>query len=135
MQNARRRDTKPEIALRSELHGRGLRFFVDRAPLAGSRRRADIVFPRGRVAVYIDGCFWHGCPMHATWPKANAAWWREKIERNRARDVDTDAKLRAAGWIPVRVWEHEPASVAADSIVAVLARASSAVPPTSGVAS
>lgn len=120
MQTTRRRDTKPEIALRSELHRRGLRFFVDRPPLPNSRRRADIVFPRARVAVYVDGCFWHGCPMHGTWPKANAAWWRDKIERNRARDRDTDVNLHAAGWISVRVWEHEVAAEAADRIVAVV---------------
>jgi DNA mismatch endonuclease (patch repair protein) len=119
MQAVKRRDTKPELVLRSELHRRGLRFFVDRAPLPGIRRRADLVFPRKRVAVYVDGCFWHGCPIHGTWPKNNAAWWREKIETNQARDRDTDRRLEEAGWIVVRVWEHE-AATAADTVVQVV---------------
>ena len=84
------------------------------------RRRGDIVFPRARVAVYVDGCFWHGCPEHGTWPKANAAWWRDKITANQARDRDTDHKLRAAGWTPVRVWEHESLIEAADRVTAAL---------------
>jgi DNA mismatch endonuclease, patch repair protein len=121
MQTQRQKNTKPELLIRSELHRRGLRFFVDRAPLTGLGRRADLVFPRGRVAVYVDGCFWHGCPIHGTWPKNNAQWWREKIEANRARDRDTDRRLRDAGWLPVRVWEHESAVVAADQIVAAVA--------------
>jgi DNA mismatch endonuclease (patch repair protein) len=104
------------MALRSSLHRRGLRFFVDRAPVAGLRRRADILFPRARVAVYVDGCFFHGCPEHATWPKHNAVFWRDKIEANRARDRDTDARLREAGWEVIRVWEHESAEEAAARI-------------------
>src|SRR4051794_19437376 len=84
MSRTRGRDTGPELALRSELHKRGLRFRVDRPVLQGDRRRADVVFTRARVAVFIDGCFWHGCPEHATWPKANASFWREKIKANRA---------------------------------------------------
>jgi DNA mismatch endonuclease, patch repair protein len=110
------RDTAPELALRKELHRQGLRYRVDHSPLPGLRRRADVVFSRARIAVYVDGCFWHGCPVHATWPTANAAFWREKIEGNRRRDRDTDEKLRAAGWIPVRVWEHEQPLVAAHAI-------------------
>jgi DNA mismatch endonuclease (patch repair protein) len=107
MQAVRRRDTKPELRLRKELHRRGLRFYVDRAPLPKMRRRADLVFPRKKVAVYVDGCFWHGCPIHGTWPKNNADWWRQKIQGNQARDRDTDRKLADAGWTVVRVWEHE----------------------------
>lgn len=80
------------------------------------RRRADVVFPRLRVAVYVDGCFWHNCPIHGTSPKANATWWREKLDRNRQRDVDTDRVLRAAGWTVVRVWEHEDANEAATRV-------------------
>ncbi len=120
MQNTKRRDTRPERALRSELHRRGFRFFVDRAPLPGVRRRGDILFPRARVAVYIDGCFWHGRPDHGTWPKANAAWWRDKITANQVRDRDTDDELRAAGWTPVRVWEHESPIEAADRVAAAV---------------
>lgn len=112
----RGRDTKPELALRRELHARGLRFYVDRATVPGLRRRADIVFPRLRLAAFVDGCFFHGCPEHGTWPKHNAEFWRTKIERNRVRDRDTDERLRAAGWLVVRVWEHENVVEAADRI-------------------
>lgn len=111
-----RRDTKPEVELRRILHARGLRFRVDRAVLANRRRRADIVFGPAKVAVFVDGCFWHGCPEHATWPTNNAEFWREKIEANRARDRDTDGNLREAGWHVERVWEHETAEAAADRI-------------------
>ncbi|MET0197261.1 MAG: very short patch repair endonuclease, partial [Rhodococcus fascians] len=109
----RRRDTKPEVALRRELHRLGLRYFVDRAPLKGMRRRADVVFPRRKVAVYVDGCFWHSCPVHATKPRNNAQWWADKLAANVARDRDTDARLEAEGWTVVRVWEHEPVTDAA----------------------
>lgn len=117
----RRRDTAPEVALRRELHARGFRFFVDRAPLPGLRRRADLVFPRRRVAVYVDGCFWHSCPQHATRPKNNAEWWAAKLAGNVVRDRDTDARLRAVGWHVVRVWEHEAPAAAADRVAAQLA--------------
>ncbi len=102
------------------LHARGLRFRVDRAVL-DRRRRADIVFGPSRVAVFVDGCFWHGCPEHATWPKKNAAYWREKIDTNRKRDRDTDEQLTNAGWAVLRVWEHEDVKVAADRVEAVVA--------------
>ncbi len=117
MSVARRRDTGPERALRSELHRLGLRFRVHRR-LAGLRREVDVVFGPARVAVFVDGCFWHGCPLHATWPKANAEFWRGKIETNRRRDVDTDARLGAAGWDVVRIWEHEDPAEAARLIAA-----------------
>ena len=86
----------------------------------GLRRRADLVFPRSRLAVYVDGCFWHSCPQHATFPKNNAQWWAEKLAGNVARDRDTDEKLIAAGWTVVRVWEHEAATAAADRVEAAL---------------
>ena len=120
MQAQGRRDTKPELALRRELHRRGRRFFVDRAPLKGFRRRADMVFPRRRVAVYVDGCFWHSCPVHGTRPKNNAEWWAAKLAGNVARDRDTDTRLREAGWAAVRVWEHEDPVAAADRVDQVL---------------
>ena len=95
--------------------------------MAGLKRRADIVFAPARVAVFVDGCFWHGCPEHATWPKKNAAWWREKIEGNRRRDADTDARLAAVGWVSVRVWAHEkPMEAAAKVATLVQARRKSA---------
>ncbi|RVW00307.1 very short patch repair endonuclease [Rhodococcus xishaensis] len=120
MRAQRRRDTAPEVALRRELHRRGVRFFVDRAPLPGLRRRADLVFPRRRVAVYVDGCFWHSCPQHATFPRNNAQWWADKLAANVARDRDTDSRLAAADWRVVRVWEHEDPAEAAGRVQAAL---------------
>ncbi|PBC55120.1 very short patch repair endonuclease [Rhodococcus sp. ACPA1] len=116
MRAQRRRDTAPELALRRELHRRGVRYYVDRAPVKGVRRRADLVFPRRKVAVYVDGCFWHSCPQHATFPKNNAQWWAEKLAGNVTRDRDTDARLTHAGWTVVRIWEHENPVVAADRV-------------------
>ncbi|MCZ4077663.1 very short patch repair endonuclease [Rhodococcus sp. H36-A4] len=124
----RRRDTGPELALRRELHRRGLRYFVDRAPLKGLRRRADVVFPRRKVAVYVDGCFWHSCSVHATSPRNNAQWWTDKLAANVVRDRDTDARLDAAGWTVVRVWEHEAARDAADKVTRALDEDGSARP-------
>ena len=122
MSRARREDTAPEVALRSELHRRGLRFRIH-VPLAfDRRRRADIVFPSAKVAVFVDGCFWHSCPEHATWPKANAAFWLNKLEGNRRRDVDTNEQLRQLGWEPVRIWEHESPTEAADFVESVVRR-------------
>lgn len=112
MQATPRRDTPCELAIRSAVHRMGLRFRVD-WPLPGSRRRADLAFVSAKVAVFVDGCFWHGCPTHATWPKANAEWWREKIEANRHRDRDTDKTLRGTGWKVLRFWEHEGSAAAA----------------------
>jgi DNA mismatch endonuclease, patch repair protein len=114
MRAQRERDTGIEREIRSRLHARGLRFRVHRRLLAGSRREVDVVFPGAKVAVFVDGCFWHGCPEHGTWPRNNAAFWREKIEGNVRRDRDTDARLQDEGWTVVRVWEHEaPADAAA----------------------
>lgn len=115
-----RRDTRPELALRRELHRRGFRYRIDAAPLAGVRRRADLVFPGVKVAVFVDGCFWHGCPAHLVWPKANADWWRNKITGNVARDRDTDRRLVEQGWRVVRVWEHEDPRAAASEVAGAL---------------
>jgi len=114
------RDNPRELALRSALHRRGLRFRLHRRLLTNSRRTVDIVFPRARVAVFLDGCFWHGCPTHGTWPKNNAEWWREKIEATIARDRDTDRRLSELGWAVVRIWEHEPIHDAADRLAHLL---------------
>ncbi|WP_172649719.1 very short patch repair endonuclease [Rhodococcus opacus] len=121
MRAQRRRDTAPELALRRELHRRGVRYYVDRAPMKGVRRRADLVFPRRKVAVYVDGCFWHSCPQHATFPKNNARWWAEKLAGNVTRDRDTDTRLTDAGWTVVRIWEHENPVVAANRVQEALA--------------
>lgn len=117
-----RRDTTPELALRSELHRRGFRFRVDRAPVPGLRSRADIVFGPARVAVYVDGCFWHSCPEHGTRPKANADWWGRKLDRNQERDRETDRVLGEHGWEVVRIWEHEDPIEAADRVAKAVGR-------------
>jgi len=98
----------------------GLRYSVDAPTTPGLRRRADIVFRAQRIAVFIDGCFWHGCPQHGTMPKANRAFWQHKLGENRRRDRDTDRRLRASGWLPVRVWEHEEPDLAATRLASVV---------------
>ncbi|MGL5824564.1 MAG: very short patch repair endonuclease [Nocardioides sp.] len=121
MQANRSRDTLPELALRRELHRRGRRYRVHVRPLPTLRRSADIVFARRRVAVFVDGCFWHQCPEHATTAQTNADFWAEKLAKNVARDHDTNDRLVAAGWTVIRVWEHESTTDAADRIESVLA--------------
>ena len=116
MQSNRGRDTGPELALRSAVHALGLRYRVSARPLRELRRTADLVFPRARVAVFLDGCFWHGCPDHHTVAATNAAFWAQKVESNRARDRDTDRRLADAGWASIRVWEHEDPVEAAQRI-------------------
>ncbi|MGD1056748.1 MAG: very short patch repair endonuclease [Solirubrobacteraceae bacterium] len=113
MQRQRERDTTLERQIRSLLHARGLRFYVHRQLLADVRREVDIVFPTVRLAVFVDGCWWHGCPQHVTWPKSNAQFWRQKIEANRVRDIDTTRRLENEDWRVVRIWEHTTANAAA----------------------
>jgi DNA mismatch endonuclease (patch repair protein) len=120
MSRARRAHTAPERALRSALHRQGLRFRVQRPLEFDRRRKADIVFTRARVAVFVDGCFWHSCPEHATFPKANARAWQNKLRRNRERDADTDSRLVAEGWRVIRVWEHEDPVAAAHRVAAAV---------------
>ncbi|MGH3979898.1 MAG: very short patch repair endonuclease [Pseudonocardiaceae bacterium] len=119
MSRQRQRDTGPELAVRQRVHAMGLRYRVD-APLPGLRRRADMLFSGARVAVFVDGCFWHGCPQHATTPKSNTDWWREKIAANVRRDHDTDATLRSSGWEIVRIWAHEPPDIAAARVASIV---------------
>jgi DNA mismatch endonuclease (patch repair protein) len=121
MVRQRRRDTGPEIAIRRAAHARGLRYRVC-AALPGTRRSADLLFTRAKVAVFVDGCFWHGCPEHGTQPKRNASWWADKIATNVRRDRDTDSHLAATGWEVVRIWSHEPAEQAVDRIAKTVAR-------------
>ena len=117
MQRTKRSGTRPELALRRALHRRGLRFVVDRPVLGGNRRRrVDILLRGARIAVFVDGCFWHSCPEHCHLPKTNTSWWRSKFRGIVHRDRDTDAQLAAAGWLVVRVWEHEDPAEAAREI-------------------
>ncbi|WP_386069796.1 very short patch repair endonuclease [Tahibacter sp. UC22_41] len=116
MQRVRQKNTSAESALRRELHARGLRYRIHVPLLTKPRRVADVVFRAARIAVFVDGCFWHGCPLHATWPKQNAEFWRAKILANRARDSDTTERLRADGWKVMRVWAHESLKRAASRI-------------------
>ncbi|GAA2079844.1 very short patch repair endonuclease [Aeromicrobium halocynthiae] len=116
MRANRGRDTKPELAVRRLLHARGLRYRVDARPLEQLNRRADIVFRREMVAIFIDGCYWHGCLTHHTVSKSNAAYWSTKVSDNRNRDADTNLRLVQAGWTIFRAWEHEDVQAVAESI-------------------
>ncbi|CAN5574839.1 very short patch repair endonuclease [soil metagenome] len=108
MRGNRKVDTSPEVRLRSALHRAGLRFRKARMiEVDGLRVRPDVVFPRQRVAIFVDGCFWHSCPQHGTWPRTNSAYWIPKLQRNVERDHLVNAALTAGGWSVVRVWEHE----------------------------
>ncbi|NTW40006.1 MAG: very short patch repair endonuclease [Cellulomonadaceae bacterium] len=113
MSRQARRDTAPELALRRELHRRGMRYRVDHPLPDMPRRRADVVFTAARLAVFVDGCFWHACPEHATQPSANSVWWRDKLAKNVARDRDTDTHLAGVGWMVLRFWEHSDMAAAA----------------------
>lgn len=128
MQSNKGRDTKPEVALRSAVHALGLRYRVGTRPLKQVRRTADLVFTKVKIAVFLDGCFWHGCPEHHTVAVTNARFWADKVEKNVARDRDTDELLSAAGWTSVRIWEHEdPGDAALRIRDAVLVRRAAAV--------
>lgn len=120
MAKVRQKDTAAEMAIRREIHKRGFRYRVDYLLMKKPRRVADLAFPGLRLAVFVDGCFWHGCPEHATWPKRNAEFWRLKIEANRLRDADTDARLAALGWSVIRFWEHESPTSVADKIASLV---------------
>lgn len=122
MRAQRTRDTEPELALRTRLHAAGLRYRVDHPLPTNRRRRADVLHRPSRVAVFVDGCFWHGCPEHSRPINTNAPFWTTKIERNRERDLDTDRTLRADGWLPIRVWEHEDPDKAARRVLRAIAR-------------
>jgi DNA mismatch endonuclease, patch repair protein len=117
MQGNRKRDTRPEVELRRAVHAAGLRYRVATRPLPRRPWTADLVFRRARVAVFVDGCYWHGCPDHYTPPRTNPDYWSSKIGRNRSRDVLVDTELRAAGWRPVRIWEHEPTEAALARVI------------------
>ena len=134
MRRVPRRDTRPELQLRSELHRRGLRFRVDAPVPFLPRHRADVLFGPAKVVVFIDGCFWHGCPQHGEVPKSNSNWWKNKLERVQLRDKRTNAAYVENGWEVIRVWEHEEVVAAANRVqAAVTARRSSCAGPPSNL--
>ena len=121
MRRQKRTGTNPELAVRRLLHARGLRYRVDyKVPITGLPRRCDLAFTRVRVAIFVDGCYWHRCPLHSTIPKSNTEWWVAKLDANIARDRETDARLAEAGWTVVRAWEHEDPAEVADRVEAVV---------------
>ena len=120
MSVAKRKDTAPEVALRKELYLRGLRYRIG-YPVPGQRRRTiDVAFVGAKLAVFVDGCFWHGCPEHGTKPRSNSEWWRQKLAANAARDADTTAVLEVLEWRVIRIWEHVPPQAGADVVAAAL---------------
>lgn len=117
MQGNRGRDTKPELAVRRLIHRAGLRYRVNARPELHLRRTADVLFTRVRVAVFIDGCYWHGCAEHFTNPSTNPEYWTSKISRNQQRDAETTRLLEENGWVVLRFWEHEPAESVANLVI------------------
>lgn len=117
------RGTKLELEIRKATHFLGFRYRVDYRPDEFLRCRGDIVFTRRKVVVFVDGCFWHGCPVHATSPVNNAEWWREKLAVNVERDRRNTFALKVIGWVVVRVWEHEEADLAVGRVLAALQNA------------
>jgi len=120
MQANRSRDTSIEWAVRHIAHSRGMRYRVNARPERDIRRTADMVFAGPHVAVFIDGCFWHGCEAHYTRPTSNATYWSEKVERNRQRDFETNMLLGQRGWTILRFWEHEDPAAVADAIEVIV---------------
>ena len=121
MSGLRRRDNDAELAVRRLLHAAGYRYRVTYPVPGRSRRTIDIAFTRHKVAVFIDGCFWHGCPQHGTQPRSNAEWWSTKLAANRARDADTTARLQANGWLVLRAWEHQSSAEVAEQVAVLVA--------------
>ncbi|MFI6334807.1 very short patch repair endonuclease [Streptomyces sp. NPDC050535] len=117
MKGNRGKDTKPELRLRSLLYAEGLRYRVSVRPLPELRRTADLVFIKSRIAVFVDGCYWHGCPEHYRPASRNADFWTEKINGNRERDIETNHLLSQAGWTVIRIWEHEDPAEASQRVI------------------
>ncbi|WP_424180025.1 very short patch repair endonuclease [Yoonia sp. TsM2_T14_4] len=120
MARVRQKGRRCEVELRRALHSRGLRYRLQVPLITKPRRFADVVFVSARVAVFVDGCFWHGCPEHASWLKTNAEFSREKFKANRSWDADTGRRLSELGWRVIRIWEHEDANDAADRIAELI---------------
>lgn len=130
MKNTRQRDTDVEMAIRRDIHARGLRYRVDKALPGVTRGRPDIVFSTEKVAVFVDGCFWHRCPIHGSNPKENGAWWKAKLDANVERDRRHERELASAGWHVLRFWEHEDAGAAADEIERIVLKRRAELRPT-----
>ena len=113
-------DTGPEMRLRSLVHKAGLRYAIDVRPEPDINRRADLVFRGAKVAVFVNGCFWHGCPKHYSAPKSNKRYWSEKVRRNRERDVETMVLLKRRGWRVLVFWEHQPARLCSERVVSIV---------------
>jgi DNA mismatch endonuclease (patch repair protein) len=122
LKQVRQRDTDCELAVRKVLHRRGFRYFVDRRAEPDIKVRADMLFPRTKLAIFIDGCFWHGCPEHRTLPRSNTDWWTNKFSQNRARDEQGTAALTNRGWTVLRFWAHEDPELVVDLIKSTIAR-------------
>lgn len=128
MSTLKRRDNEAELAVRRLLHAAGYRYRVHHPVPGLPRRTIDIAFTRAKVAVFIDGCFWHGCPEHGTQPKSNRAWWMAKLEANTRRDQDTSAHLSREGWIVIRAWEHRPPAEVVRDVDTVVSRRAASLP-------
>ena len=135
MQSNRPKDTALEVGMRSALHRAGFRFRKHVRPIPELRCVADVVFPRERLAIFIDGCFWHGCPVHATRPATNREWWAAKLDANRARDIRNRSRLVDAGWTVLGIWEHEETAGAVGEVAELLGRLRPSVRRPSGSAS
>lgn len=122
MQSNRSRDTRPELVLRSALHRRGLRFRKHLRPIPGLPCTVDVAFPRERLAIFVDGCFWHSCPDHGSYPISNGDWWRAKLDATRRRDEHNGKALTEAGWTVLRIWEHDDLDSAVAEVAATLER-------------
>lgn len=115
-----RKHTQPELLVRRALHAAGLRYRVQ-LPVPGNPRRSiDVAFTRAKLAVFVDGCFWHSCPLHGTEPTANSEWWAWKLARTQVRDNDTNERLRAQGWTVLRVWEHDSPELVVQQVIDAL---------------
>ena len=131
MQGNKSKDTLAELAIRRALHAQGFRYRVNIRPLPTLRRTADVVFPRVKIAVFIDGCFWHACPIHYVEPKVHIDYWRPKIDRNHTRDVETTCLREQAGWTVMRFWGHQLSEEVAGEIAAAVRAARMAMAPKS----
>jgi len=120
MQGNRNRDTSPELAVRSLIHRAGLRYRVAARPIPELRRTADLVFRPAKIAVFIDGCYWHMCPEHGHYPVSNTSYWKPKLSGNVRRDREMDEQLEHAGWLAMRFWEHEDPGAIAEAVIAAV---------------